>query len=126
MPGRPSDCSAWPLSARCLLPPLLRLAQPLRHLLVLHSVRCPTLGGRAPAIIDDRHVDAAIDEELHRFVILVEIHQLMQDAGGLAGAWELQFVLMSAPRPRRKSAISKWLLRTAQASAVSRTCSTLG
>ena len=64
---------------------MLRLAQPLRHLLVLHSVRCPTLGGRAPAIIDDRHVDAAIDEELHRFVIFVP-HQLMQDAGRLVGA----------------------------------------
>src|SRR5580692_10942409 len=65
---------------------MLRLAQPLGHLLVLHSVRCPTLGGRAPAIIDDRHVDAAIDEELHRFVIFVGIYQLMQDAGGLMGA----------------------------------------
>ena len=64
---------------------MLRLAQPLCHLLVLHSVRCPTLGGRAPAVIDDGHVDAAVDEELHGFVIFVEIHQLMQDAGGLMG-----------------------------------------
>src|SRR5262249_44210234 len=72
-------------SVRCLLPPLLRLAEPLRHLLVVRSVTCPTLGGSAPAIIDDRHVDAAVDEELHGFVIFVK-YQLMQDAGGLMGA----------------------------------------
>lgn len=65
--GRTSDGSAWPLSARCLLPPLLRLAQPPHHLLVLHSVRCPTLGSRAPAIIDDRHISAAIDNEISAF-----------------------------------------------------------
>ena len=84
---------------------------------------CPTLGGSAPAIIDDRHVDAAVDEELHGFVIFVN-HT--SSCRMLAGSWELQFVLISAPCPRRKSAISKWLLRTAQASAVSRTCCTLG
>ena len=44
----------------------------------------------------------------------------------LAGSCEHQFVLISAPCARRKSAISKWLLMTAQASAVSRTCCTLG
>src|SRR6516165_3410236 len=72
-------------SPRCLLPTLLRLGQPLRHLLVFRCVIGPTLGRSAPAIIDDRHVDAAVDEELHRFVILVP-HQLMQDAGGLVAA----------------------------------------
>ena len=46
---------------------------------------CPTLGGSAPAIIANRHVDAAVDEELHGFVILVPL-QLMQDACGLMGA----------------------------------------
>lgn len=44
----------------------------------------PTLGGTAPAIIVDCHVDAAVDEELHGLVILVP-HQLMQDAGGFMG-----------------------------------------
>src|SRR5215470_9797827 len=71
-------------SARCLLSPLLRLAQPPRHLLVVCSVICPTLGGSPPAIILDRQVDAAVDEELHGFVIFVK-HQLMQDAGRLVG-----------------------------------------
>ena len=44
------------------------------------------MGSRAPAIVDDRHVDAAVDEELHGFVIFVKMRQLMQDAGGLMGA----------------------------------------
>src|SRR5215831_20368794 len=72
-------------SSRRLLPPFLRVAQPLRHLLVLRSVTCPTLGGCAPAIIEDRHVDAAVDEELHGFVVFAK-HQLMQDGGGLLGS----------------------------------------
>ena len=72
-------------SARCLVPPLLRVAHPLRQLFVLRRDRGPTHRGSAPAIIVDRHVDAAVDKELHRFVILVP-HQLMQDAGGLMGA----------------------------------------
>jgi len=71
-------------SVQWLLPPLLRLGQPLRHLFVLRGVICPTLGGSAPAMMADRHVDAEVDEELHGFVILVP-HQLMEDAGGLMG-----------------------------------------
>src|SRR5262245_36188812 len=59
------------------LPPLLSVAQPLRHLLVA-KVRCPALGGGAPAIVLDRHVDAAVDEELHGFVVLAP-HELVQD-----------------------------------------------
>ena len=70
---------------RYLIALLLRVAHKLRQLLVLRSDRCPSLGGSVPAIIADRHVDAAVDEELHGFVIFVEIHQLMQDAGGLMG-----------------------------------------
>src|SRR5579862_10032235 len=67
------------------VPPLLRLAQPLRHLLVLRGVISPALGGSAPAIIADRHVDAAVDEELHGCVVF-KMHQLMQDAGRFMGA----------------------------------------
>src|SRR5213592_5257787 len=33
----------------------------------------------------------------------------------LEDSWDLHLVLISAPCPRRKSAISKWLLMTAQA-----------
>src|SRR5215471_15077664 len=72
-------------STRCLLLPLLRVVQPLRHLLVLGSDSCPTLGGSIPPKIADRHVDTAIDEELHGFVILVP-HQFVQNAGGLMRA----------------------------------------
>ena len=39
----------------------------------------------------------------------------------LAGSWELHVVLISAPWSSRKSATSKWLLMTDQASAASRT-----
>src|SRR5215510_8535802 len=73
------------LSARYLLPPLLRFGEPLRHLLVL-KVRCPTLSGTAPSIIDDRQIDAAVDEELHGFVVFVKPYQLVHDAGGLMRA----------------------------------------
>src|SRR5215813_12140845 len=72
-------------SVRGLLPPLLRVAQPLCHLLVLRSKRCPTHRGSVPAIIVDRHVDATVDEELHGFVIRMP-YELMQNAGGLMRA----------------------------------------
>src|SRR4029453_6679627 len=68
----------------CLLPSLLRVAQPLRHLLVA-KVRYPAFSGTAPTKIADRHVDSAVDEELHAFVVLAP-HELVQDAGGLMGA----------------------------------------
>ena len=68
-----------------MLSPLLRVAHPLRQFLVLRSDRCPAHGGSAPAIIVGRHVDAAVDEELHGFVIFVP-DQLMQDARGLMRA----------------------------------------
>src|SRR5438552_635837 len=69
-----------------MLSPLLRFAQPPRHLLVLRSVISPALGGSAPAIVADRHVDAAVDKELHGLVVFVKVCQFMQDAGRLMGA----------------------------------------
>src|SRR5215467_2391888 len=42
-------------SVRCLLPPLLRIAKPLGHLLVLRSDRRPTHRGSVPTIIVDGH-----------------------------------------------------------------------
>src|ERR1700733_14570303 len=69
-------------SVRCVLPLLLRFAHPLRHRVVLCGDRCPTHSSRVPAIVADRHVDAAIDQKLHGLVIFVP-YQLMQDAGGL-------------------------------------------
>src|SRR6266567_2036795 len=51
----------------------------------MRGVTCPTPGRCAPAVIDDRHVDASVDEELHGLVILVP-HQFMQDAGGFVRA----------------------------------------
>src|SRR5262245_41937823 len=68
-----------------MLPTLLRLSQPLRHLLVL-KVGCPTLSGTAPSIIDYRQIDAAVDEELHGFVVFVKPYKLMHDAGRLMRA----------------------------------------
>src|SRR5215472_9772796 len=72
-------------SVQSLLPPLLRVAQPLCHLLVFRSDRCPTHRGSVPAIVVDRHVDAAVDKELHGFVIRMP-YELMQNAGGLMRA----------------------------------------
>src|SRR5688572_20249983 len=71
--------SCWPL------PLPFRLLQPLGHLLVLCGVERPALCRPVPTVILDGHVDAAVDEELHGFVIFVP-HQLMQDAGGLMRA----------------------------------------
>src|ERR1700704_4269839 len=72
-------------SVRCLVPPLLGILQELPELLVFRGNTCPTLGGGAPPIIPDRHVDAAIDKELHGLVVFVP-HQFMQDAGRLMRA----------------------------------------
>jgi hypothetical protein len=53
---------------RCLLP-LLRIAQPLGHLLVLRSDRCPTHRGSVPTIIVEQLLNdpKAGERELHRF-----------------------------------------------------------
>lgn len=40
---------------------------------------CPALRGAAPSVVFDRHVDAAVDEELHSFVVIVG-DQFVQDA----------------------------------------------
>ena len=61
---------------------MLRIVQELPQLLVFRGDTGPTLGGSVPAIIEDGHVDAAIDEELHGLVVFVP-HQFMQDAGRL-------------------------------------------
>ena len=57
--------------------PPLRFVQPLRH--------------RLATIVRDRHVDAAVDEELHAFVVIA-VGDLVQDARQLC---ELHRVLMS-------------------------------
>ena len=46
---------------------------------------CPILRGTAPPIVLNGHVDAAVDEKLHGFVILAE-DQLVQDACWLVRA----------------------------------------
>ncbi len=74
-----------------------------------------------PAVVLDGHVDAAVDEESHR---LVAVLRKTRWCRMLAGSWEFQLVLMSAPCARRKSATSKWRLMTANASATSSTCCT--
>jgi len=97
--------------------------QPLGHLLVLRGHARPTNGIAVPAVVLHRHVDAAVDEESHRFVGVRQEDQIVQDA---RGSCEFQLVLTFAPCWRRKSATSKWRLMTAQASAVSRTCCAVG
>ena len=62
-----------------------RIRQPLRHLLVVGAVPCPTLRGAVPAVVLDGHVDAAIDQETHRLVVLSE-HQLVQQTRRLVRA----------------------------------------
>jgi hypothetical protein len=46
---------------------------------------CLILRGTAPSIVLDCHVDTAVDEKLHRFVVLVE-DQLVQNACRLVRA----------------------------------------
>ncbi len=49
-----------------------RILQPPSHLLVLRAVARPTLCSTVPAVVLDGHVDAAVDQELHRLVAPVE------------------------------------------------------
>src|SRR5262245_10863321 len=73
-------------SSVCILFPLpFSLLQPLGHLFVIRGVARPALRGRVPTVILNGHVDAAVDEELHRLVVPVP-HQLVQDARRLMGA----------------------------------------
>src|SRR5437773_6827136 len=53
------------------------------HLLVLRSVARPTVCVTVPTVLDG-HIDAAVDEELHRLVAPVE-DQMVQDARWLMG-----------------------------------------
>src|SRR5947209_18349912 len=77
----PRASSPTPGCSPCSLLPLpFRLLQPLGHRLVLRGVTRPTLCGSVPTVVPDGHIDAAIDEESHRLVILVKTSQLVQDA----------------------------------------------
>src|SRR5262245_38210831 len=51
------------------------LLQPLGHLLVVAAVARRTRRVAAPTVILDRHVDAAVDEVLHRLVRVRQEHQ---------------------------------------------------
>src|SRR4029453_1697233 len=78
-PSPPGAC------APCSLRPLpFRILQPLSHLLVLLAVERPTLCSTVPAVVLDGHVDATVDEESHRLVVVLE-HQMVQDARRLMG-----------------------------------------
>jgi hypothetical protein len=52
--------------------------QEVRHVPVVGSVARPPLRGRVPAIIVNRHIDAAVNEKLRCFVVSVD-GALMQD-----------------------------------------------
>src|SRR6185503_12952052 len=65
-------------------PPPLSLLQPLRHFLIALPISRPSSRVAIPAVVLDGHVDAAIDEELHRLVVVLE-NQRVQDARRLVG-----------------------------------------
>jgi hypothetical protein len=66
-------------SKRLGFPCALGTRQELRHVLVLGGVVRPPFRSRIPAIIANRHIDAAVNEELRCFVVRVD-GALMQDA----------------------------------------------
>src|SRR5688500_7503350 len=68
-----------------LFPLAFRLLQPPRHLLVVRGVPRPTLCRAVPTIVLDGHIDAVVDEELHRLVVRMK-DQFVQDARRLMGA----------------------------------------
>jgi len=57
----------------------------IRHVRVVGSMARPTLRGRFPTIIVNRHIDAAVNEKLRCFVVRVD-GALMQDACRLVRA----------------------------------------
>ena len=59
--------------------------QEVRHVRVVGSVARPPLRGRVPAIIVNRHIDAAVNEKLRCFVVRVN-GALMQNACRLVRA----------------------------------------
>src|SRR5256885_11691086 len=72
------ECSGPCSSFRCPLP--FRLLEPLGHLLVALAVARPTNCVTVPTVVLDGHVDAAVDEELHRLVRVRQEDQMVQDA----------------------------------------------
>src|SRR5262245_13822031 len=70
--------SAGDARSPSLLP--FRIFQPLRHLRVVHRIERPTPCRTVPAVVLDGHVDAAVDEELHRLVVPLKEDQMVQDA----------------------------------------------
>lgn len=69
-PWHPLDSFSVAISF-ALVPPLVQL---LRHLLFFRGVASPALGGAAPAVIDDSHVDATI-------VVVNGAHDLVHEEG---------------------------------------------
>src|SRR5207249_2230699 len=67
-------------SSCSLLPLPFRLLQPLRHLLVVIAVARPTDCVTVPPVILDGHVNAAVDDELHRLVRVRQEDEMEQDA----------------------------------------------
>src|SRR5438045_6531619 len=53
--------------------------QPLGHLFVICSVTRPALRSTIPAVVFDGHINAAVDEELHRLIVSVP-DEFVQDA----------------------------------------------
>src|SRR5947208_17005447 len=76
---------AWRIRVFSLFPLPFRVLQPLRHLLVVRGVARPALCSGIPSVVLDGHVDAAVDEELHRLVVPMP-DELVQDARRLVGA----------------------------------------
>ena len=61
-------------------PPEEPFGEPLGHRLIPQRVARPSRRGAVPAVIPDRQVDAAVDEELHRLVRVRQEDQMVQDA----------------------------------------------
>src|ERR1700724_2357501 len=63
---------------------LLGFFQPLGHLFVICSVTRPALRSTIPTVVFDGHINAAVDEELHRLIVSVP-DELVEDACRLMG-----------------------------------------
>src|SRR5262245_40610810 len=71
----------WMTERASLLPLPFRILQPLSHLLVLHGVQRPASCSTIPTVVPDGHVDAVVDDESHRVVVLFsQEDQMVQDA----------------------------------------------
>src|SRR5436853_4672336 len=58
--------------------------QPLGHLLVICNVTGPALRSTIPAVVFDGHINAGVDEELHRLIVSVP-DEIVRDACRLMG-----------------------------------------